>query len=26
VEVFKFEDGAETIAAKSLDYLKRAFA
>ena len=25
VEVFKFEDGAETIAARSLEYLKRVF-
>ena len=26
VEVFKFEEGAEAIATKSIDYLKRAFA
>jgi sugar phosphate isomerase/epimerase len=26
VEVFKFEEGAEVIATKSLEYLKRAFA
>jgi sugar phosphate isomerase/epimerase len=26
VEVFKFEEGAETIATKSLEYLKRTFA
>ena len=26
VEVFKFEEGAEVIAGKSLDYLRRAFA
>jgi sugar phosphate isomerase/epimerase len=26
VEVFKFEEGAEAIAAKSIDYLRRAFA
>lgn len=26
VEVFKFEEGAETIATKSIDYLKRTFA
>jgi sugar phosphate isomerase/epimerase len=26
VEVFQFEEGAETIAAKSLEYLERAFA
>ena len=26
VEVFKFEEGAETIASKSIEYLKRVFA
>ncbi len=26
VEVFNFEDGAETIASKSIEYLKRSFA
>lgn len=26
VEVFKFEEGAETIATKSIDYLKRVFS
>jgi sugar phosphate isomerase/epimerase len=26
VEVFKFEEGAETIATKSIDYLRRVFA
>jgi sugar phosphate isomerase/epimerase len=26
VEVFKFEEGAEVIATKSIDYLKRVFA
>lgn len=26
VEVFKFEEGAETIASKSIEYLKRTFA
>ena len=26
VEVFKFDDGAETIATKSLEYLKKIFA
>ena len=26
VEVFKFEEGAETIAAKSIEYLRRTFA
>ena len=26
VEVFKFEEGAEVIAAKSIDYLRRIFA
>jgi len=26
VEVFKFEEGAETIASKSIEYLRRSFA
>jgi sugar phosphate isomerase/epimerase len=26
VEVFKFEEGAETIATKSIEYLRRTFA
>jgi len=26
VEVFQFEDGAETIAVRSLEYLRSAFA
>jgi sugar phosphate isomerase/epimerase len=26
VEVFKFEEGAETIAGKSIEYLQRVFA
>ena len=26
VEVFKFEEGAEAIASRSIEYLKRSFA